>query len=47
MSHKSHTENRVATFLWGEICEQVRNRDSISLAEISSVIESYLTERRP
>ena len=43
MSHKGHTQNQVATFFWGEICEQVRDRDSISLVEISSVIENYLT----
>ncbi len=45
MSHKGHTRNPVATFFWGEICRQVSDRDSISLAEISSVIENYLTGR--
>ena len=43
MGHKGHTENQVATFLWGEICQQIRDRDSISLVEISSVIENHLT----
>ena len=46
MDHQRHTEKQVATFLWGEMCRQIRDRDSISLVEISSLIENYLTARQ-
>ena len=44
MSHKGHTGNKVPTIIWGDMQALVAGKSSISLAQISSLVENFLSE---
>ena len=46
MSHNGHTGNQVPTLIWGDMQALVAGKSSISLAQISSLVEDFLSEDR-